>query len=321
MPIEVTSKSVKSFAKNLRAVLSDHKLDLKHSQALEILAKTFGFSDWNTLSARLNQPVVNPQISNNNPNLRESDDSVNRSGDNPVQKSSKQLFDTALAGMRFVPIPAGSINLSETYRAEITKDFFMGDHPVTCREFNPYLQDRGKPVRPGQFDHHPVVDVSWFNVHDYITWLNSFDDEFDYRLPTEAEWEYACRAGTTTLYFFGDSFEDLHRYCWSYENSGGELQPVKKLLPNSWGLYDMHGNISEWVRDYFREYPEGSEKDPSGPESGVDRVIRGGSFIYGNYKIMDSDRLPQYLGSAHRDACSPLSCRNFIGFRLVRQPS
>ncbi len=321
MSIEVTSQNIKSIAKNLKSVLSDYQLALKHSQSLEILAKTFGFKDWNTFSAKLNevpQTDSSPDqtLSAGADGVLAAESTVNGRHD----KKRREYFETAVAGMNFVLISAGQVQMSEDYTAEITKDFSICDHPVTCREFNPYLMDRGKRTGSRSLDDCPVVDVSWINARDYIAWLNSFADKEMYRLPTEAEWEYACRAGSTTRYSFGDSNEDLSKYCWYAGNSGGRLQPVKQLLPNPWGLYDMHGNVSEWMNDNYGNYPNGHVQDPTGAKSGMDRVLRGGAWNWGAVRMdLSNHETIVGLGSADRNGSSPHSCRDFIGFRLVKQ--
>ncbi len=110
-----------------------------------------------------------------------------------------------------------------------------------------------------------------------------------FRLPTEAEWEYACRAGTSSRYSFGDDAMELNKYAWYFNNSNGQTKPDEQLLPNPWGLYDMHGNVYEWVQDYYGDYPKGTFVNPKGPISGRDRVHRCGDWCDGNPSLRSSD--------------------------------
>jgi len=129
-----------------------------------------------------------------------------------------------------------------------------------------------------------------------------------YRLPTEAEWEYACRAGTTTAYGFGDDASRLGDYGWFRSNSDSKTHPVGEKKPNAWGLHDMHGNVYEWCQDWYGAYPSGSATDPTGATSGSFRVSRGGSW----YVIAGYCRL------ANRGRGTPVY-RNFgLGFRVLR---
>jgi len=130
----------------------------------------------------------------------------------------------------------------------------------------------------------PVEQVSWEDVQEFLRKLNEREKGKPYRLPTEAEWEYAARAGATTAYCFGDDTERLREYAWYDKNSGGTTHPVGQLKPNAWGLYDMHGNVWEWVQDwfaasYYSQQPN-PDRDPQGPGSGEYRVLRGGSWLY-----------------------------------------
>ena len=129
-----------------------------------------------------------------------------------------------------------------------------------------------------------------------------------YRLPTEAEWEYASRAGTTTRWSFGDDASQLGRYAWHAENAGGQTHPVGQLQPNPWGLYDMYGNVWEWVQDWYGNYTSGTAVDPAGPSSGSNRVFRGGGWSYG----------AGYCRSALRSYGAPGSRVGYLGFRLLR---
>jgi formylglycine-generating enzyme required for sulfatase activity len=131
-----------------------------------------------------------------------------------------------------------------------------------------------------------------------------------YRLLTEAEWEYACRAGTITRWSFGDEESRLSEFAWFGENAKGQPQPVAQKKPNPWGLYDMHGNVWEWVTDWHGDYPQNSQSDPTGPETGSNRVLRGGSV---NFE-------PGKLRSAFRNWSQPEDRGKGVGFRCARSP-
>jgi formylglycine-generating enzyme required for sulfatase activity len=133
-----------------------------------------------------------------------------------------------------------------------------------------------------------------------------------YRLPTEAEWEYACRAWTSTLFSYGDDpgYTNLTNYAWYHANSEGMTHPVGQKLPNAWGLYDMHGNVWEWCQDWYGLYPGGIALDPQGPSTGSTRVIRGGGW---NRMEATAD----YCRSAYRVFFGAVAGRNTFGFRAV----
>jgi formylglycine-generating enzyme required for sulfatase activity len=156
---------------------------------------------------------------------------------------------------------------------------------------------------------NPVEHVSWNHISDFLVLLNFAKSGATYRLPTEAEWEYACRAGTSTRRYWGDDLSDtqIEDYAWHYENSGLHTHPVGQKLPNNWGLYDVIGNVSEWCHDWEGEYPLGPVTDPQGPDSGSNRVYRGGSCGY---------HAPP-CRSAKRSSSIPASYGN-VGFRLLR---
>ncbi|PIE91485.1 MAG: hypothetical protein CR997_00845 [Acidobacteria bacterium] len=168
----------------------------------------------------------------------------------------------------------------------------------------------GKPPR-GAFKgaRRPVEEVSWDQAKEFIEKLNS-KGIGTYRLPTEAEWEYACRAGSTSAYCYGDSKSRLKDYAWYDDNSGGETHEVGGKQSNDWGLYDMHGNVWEWCEDWYGEayYKESPECDPRGPASGKYHVFRGGSY-WSNARDCRSaarSRLPE-----------DILCRH-LGFRVLR---
>ena len=234
------------------------------------------------------------------------------------------MWENAL-GMRFVLIPAGTFrmgsekgggNENPVHRVRISKPFYLGVHVVTQGQWSRVMGTQ--PWKEKEYvqegEDYPAVYVSWEDAQAFIKKLNAGDDESRYRLPREAEWEYACRAESTTEYCFGDDALTLKAYAWYDENAWdvGEqyAHRVVQKRPNAWGLYDMHGNVWEWVADrYGSDYYKGSpEVDPQGPETGSFRVCRGGGW-YGT---------AGYARSASRSLGAP-DYRVFdLGFRLVR---
>jgi hypothetical protein len=174
--------------------------------------------------------------------------------------------------------------------------FSIGVYEVTQQQYEAVMGSN-----PSRFKgaNNPVEQVSWDDAVAYCARLSSLPAEVAagrvYRLPTEAEWEYACRAGTTTEYSFGDNEQDLGKYAWFETNSGGTTHAVGKKRPNGWGLYDMHGNVFEWCSDADGSY----------------RVYRGGSWILS----------ARYCRSAYRNGNVPSHRLNYLGFRLALSPS
>lgn len=197
----------------------------------------------------------------------------------------------------------------------ISRPFWMGIHEVTQGE---YFDRMGNNPSEATGDlQRPVERVTWNDAVAYCAALTAeqraaghITGHFEYRLPTEAEWEYACRAGTVTRYYFGDdpSYTNLTRYAWTTSNSGGTPHPVGEKRPNAWGLYDMHGNVWEWCLDHSGGvYPGGAAIDPAGPADGVARVLRGGSWT----------TLDRVCRSARRFGFPPDLSVNDFGFRVV----
>ena len=208
-------------------------------------------------------------------------------------------------GMTFVLIPAGNFQMGSPDNDKEALDFEKPRHPVTLSEpfylgqfevtqaqwqavmgTTPYSQDRYNPYYnlPGMAERitrpdHPAT-VSWSDAQTFIARLNAKESHQRYRLPTEAEWEYAARAGTTTVYSFGDDFRQLGRRAWFGEDfQSGGTHPVGQKAPNPWGLNDVHGNVWEWVQDWYDPdyYVRSPSVDPKGPDTGSRRVVRGGS--------------------------------------------
>ncbi len=244
------------------------------------------------------------------------------------------------------------------HRVRITRPFYLGTYHVTRGQFRQFVKDSGyktdaeKGVRfKGAFgwdpdkkefdlnekyswrnvgfeqtDEHPVVNVSWNDAVAFCKWLSKKEGK-TYRLPTEAEWEYACRAGTTTRYYSGDDPETLAKVGnvadatfkakfpdWKYTIKADDgyvfTAPVGKFKPNAFGLYDMHGNAWQWCADWYgaEYYAKSPADDPTGPDTGDDRVLRGGSWVFG----------PDFTRSAKRGRSTPVVRYYYIGFRVVR---
>jgi formylglycine-generating enzyme required for sulfatase activity len=181
------------------------------------------------------------------------------------------------------------------HRVRITRSFQMGAHPVTVGQFRQFVKDASyKPTggdtwaKPGfdQTDDHPVVGVTWNDAVAFCKWLSKKEGR-GYRLPTDAEWEYCCRAGSTTAYPFGDDPNQLPKHAWFRANTGKGTHPVGKLPANAWGLYDMPGHVWQWVEDWYTPdyYKNSPAEDPSGPATGFKmgdkpaKVMRGGSWV------------------------------------------
>ena len=226
-------------------------------------------------------------------------------------------------GMIFKRIPAGSFRMGNddydnekpVHQVHISA-FEMSAHEVTVGQFAIFVADSGyvgegdwDKSRLGDDESHPVVNVSYDDAQAFIRWLNEKAGG-NYRLPTEAEWEYAARAGTTTQYSWGDSASQAGEYAWYGDNTGYNTHAVGGKQPNPWGLYDMHGNVWERVSDWYGEnyYKNSPARDPQGPGSGRDRVYRGGDWSAG----------AAILRSAYRSYYSPGLRINSLGFRLVR---
>jgi formylglycine-generating enzyme required for sulfatase activity len=169
----------------------------------------------------------------------------------------------------------------------ISRGFWLGIFTVTQEEWKAVAQDvSGLNAEPSYFrgTRLPVEQVSWDDCQQWLQELNTLEEgrlplSFQYRLPTEAEWEFACRAGSSTRFHFGNGEGALGDYAWYSANSGSQIHPVGEKKPNSWGLHDMHGNVWEWCEDrYGGPLPGGSVTDPKGPIAGLNRVFRGGSW-------------------------------------------
>ncbi len=273
----------------------------------------------------------------------------------PDGDGKPECFTNSL-GMKFVRIPAGSFTIGSPidepqrdsdeiqHSVTLTRDFFMGTTEVTNAQFVSFLNAVGRRVPSDElwfdtkdkdddsriigqlgrfhvesgYEDHPVVEVSWHGAKAMAEWL-SRQESRTYRLPTEAEWEYADRAATTTPFTYDRClYTDQANYDGNYPLSGCDKGyyrkrtiPVGSLnAPNAWGLHDMHGNVWEWCQDWYGKYPSGSVTDPTGPDGGSYRVLRSGSW----------GSRAQYCRSAYRCYSNPSSRLYSLGFRLALSP-
>jgi formylglycine-generating enzyme required for sulfatase activity len=190
----------------------------------------------------------------------------------------------------------------------LTQPFYMGKYAVTQEQFKAVTGET-----PSHFKgvNNPVDSVSWEDAQEFCKRLTKAKQTV--RLPTEAEWEYSCRAGTTTTYYSGDTGADLARSAWFYWNSNSTTHPVGQKEPNAFRLYDMHGNVWQWCHDWYTEdyYGKSPDTDPEGAAQGAFRLLRGGS----------RNGFPFDCRSAGRGRYEPGEVRHSLGFRIVMPAS
>jgi formylglycine-generating enzyme required for sulfatase activity len=218
----------------------------------------------------------------------------------------------------FVLIPAGSFQMGDekgksnekpVHKVNITKPFYLGKYEVTQEQWQAVMGSNPSHFKGPK---NPVEQVSWDNCQAFLNKLNekSRSGGVKFGLPTEAQWEYACRAGTTTQYSVGDDPAKLGDYAWWKENAEKTTHPVGQKKPNAWGLYDMHGNVFEWCADWYAAYSNSSVDDSTGPTSGSDRVLRGGCWSF------DAG----LCRSAFRFIGTPAFRFHILGFRVASVP-
>ena len=201
------------------------------------------------------------------------------------------------------------------HEVTISKDYYLGVYEVTQAQYEKVMGKNPSHFQGAIVGNEnadlPVENVSWDDAVEFCKKLSDLPEEKKagrvYRLPTEAQWENACRAGSKTAYSFDDEEGLLPEYGWFKRNSSDRTHTVGLLEPNAWGLYDMHGNVWEWCSDWYVEYPQGAVSDPSGPKVGSIRVIRGGSWYYE----------AAYCRSALRFRGTPVARNRELGFRLA----
>jgi formylglycine-generating enzyme required for sulfatase activity len=235
-----------------------------------------------------------------------------------------ELTHTNSIGMEFVLISPGTFMMGDNsgradetpaHQVRISKPFYLGKYEVTQEQWVAVMGNN-----PASFKGrtNPVDSVSWNEVQEFIKRLNAKEGTTRYRLPTEMEWEYAARGGTDTRYFFmknPKTWEEAERhldaYAWVFKNSGDTTHPVGQKKPNPFGLYDVYGNVWEWVQDWMGKLPTDREiTDYRGPSSGSVRVLRGGSWLSN----------AEYCRSSNRLIIRPDFRFDDYGFRLALSP-
>jgi formylglycine-generating enzyme required for sulfatase activity len=248
------------------------------------------------------------------------------------------VISTNSIGIKLVLIPPGEFLMGSPesekdrrtneyqHRVRITKPFYLGVYPVTQQEYEDVMGEN-----PSEFTgdkRRPVENVFWLDAVRFFNRLSEragrepyyrIDGENvtveggdGYRLPTEAEWEYACRAGTTSRWSCGDEEDDLDRVAWYAANADGTTHPVGEKEPNAWGLFDMHGNVLEWCWDWYDEdyYNSSPVSDPQGPSEASFRVFRGGCWWFDAWRCR----------AAFRRRFVPAGRHIFLGFRVAAVP-
>ncbi len=266
-----------------------------------------------------------PNASNSNPAPEPAP--VEEAGDSAAAETPAEQLSA------MVLIPGGVFQMGDDDEIdapvhEVELDaFYMDTHLVTQEMYESLM---GSNPSRWKGEKNPVEQLRWSDAvlfcnkrserdgfkpcYDPETWACDFSAD-GYRLPTEAEWEYACRAGTTTPYFFGSSPAKIGEYAWYEKNSGGHPRPVGQKKPNPWGLYDIAGNVWEWCNDYYDVdyYTVSPRSNPTGPAQGQNKVLRGGAWRFSDDNCRSGYRYNEAPGSA--DVCFGY---DIYGFRCVR---
>jgi len=219
-----------------------------------------------------------------------------------IAAAQDKKFTSPTIGAEFVLIPGGTFMMGDAVLHEvvISKPYYMQTTEVTQGQWKKVMGSN-----PSMFkacgDECPMENISWLDAQEFIRRLNQKEGTNKYRLPTEAEWEFACRDGSAVKGELGD-------YAWYDANSERKTHPVAGKKPNAWGIYDMQGNVLEWCQDWQDDYPKVKATDPKGPPSGQHKILRGGAWL-GN---------PTTLQCTFRSQDYAVVQSNDIGFRLVR---
>lgn len=231
--------------------------------------------------------------------------------DRAASNDSGQEASQVIPVTNMVLIKAGSFQRIR-YPVTLTHDFWLGKYEVTQGEYTA-LMGKNPSHFPGD-PNRPVEKLSWYDAVAYCAALTKREQQgghlpsgYEYRLPSEAEWEYACRAGSTNLFSFGDSAAEADQYAWTLENSQSTTHPVGQKRPNAWGLYDMHGNVWEWCSDWYAPYPAMPVTDPLETVSNKFKVFRGGGW----------NQAVEFARASNRFGMAPSNGIHFVGFRIA----
>ena len=222
--------------------------------------------------------------------------------------SVKMDFVLVQGGKFVMGSEKGDADEKPAHEVTITKPFYMAVNEVTQLQWKTLMGDNPSGFKG---DDLPVEKVSWEDCQGFLAKLKGkLSAGMACRLPSEAEWEYACGAGGAGAYCFGDDAEGLKDFAWYIGNAEDRTHPVGQKKPNAWGLHDMHGNVYEWCADWHGPYENTAQKDPAGPASGMVKVVRGGSWF----------NIPNYCRSAARQKYPSAGWYDLVGFRVVCVP-
>ena len=253
--------------------------------------------------------------------------------DSPEGQGDTQSETKTESGVEMIRLPGGRFTMGDKDEIDaplhevVISPFYMDKYLVTQEE---YQRVMGKNPSRWKGSTNPVEQVRWSDAVRYCNArsrleglqacydLSAWECDFDangYRLPTEAEWEYACRAGTKMAYYFGNDPSKLKDHAWFKQNAGSKPRPVGQKRPNPWGLYDMHGNVWEWCNDFYKVdyYQESPQENPKGPATGETKVVRGGAWKFSAESCRSGYRYNEDPGYA--DICFGY---DIYGFRCVR---
>lgn len=233
----------------------------------------------------------------------------------------KNVIEGPVPGMEFIYISPRPFTMGSpreepgrwaneiAHKVNLAKGFYLQTTEVTQGQWRAVMRSNPSEFAKCGSD-CPVENIYWGDVQEFIDKLNKIEKTTKYRLPTEAEWEYACRAGNKNMGAHDNNEKKLKNYAWYNENANDIIHPVGTKKPNHWGLFDMHGNVSEWCSDWFGPYSPDEVTDPKGPLIGKFRVARGGNWQMSSRSCRAADR----------NANLPGDKGGMIGFRLVRSP-